>query len=63
MAEIDRKGDDEAVIRKPLRYDSTERTAMYAQILEASERFAHLRTGQGTNAIMREIRGDDIFQA
>ena len=63
LVEIDWNGGDEAVIRKPRRDDSAERAAMRAQILSVSERFAHLRTGQGTDAIMRDIRGDEPFPA
>lgn len=59
--EIDWQGGDEAVIRKPRRDEDAERAAMRAQIIAVSERFAHLRTGQSTEDIMREIRGDDPF--
>lgn len=59
--EIDWNGGDEAVIRKPRRDEEAEIQAIMQEIDAASERFAHLRTGQSTDEIMREIRGDDPF--
>ena len=54
-------GADEAIIRKPSRDADADYHAARAEILAVSERYAAYRTGQTTEEIMREIRGDDPF--
>ena len=57
--EIEMRGDDEAVIRKPKRDHELEIQRLVAEMRATSDRFAHLREGRPTDEIMREIRGDD----
>lgn len=59
--EIEYRGGEEAVIRKP-KVDTVERRDQILRRLEAAmKKYVHLRTGQSTDEIMREIRGDDPF--
>lgn len=59
--EIDWRGGDEAIIRRPKRDQETEIAAYRARVLKVSREFAHLREGRPTDDIMRDIRGDDPF--
>ncbi len=59
--EIDWDGGDEAVIRRPRDDREARRAAIRRQIEEATQKYAHLRTGRDTDEIMRDIRGDDPF--
>jgi len=59
--EFDWRGGDEAVIRKP-RVDRQAEIARIRREIEAAvASVAHLRTGESTDEIMRDIRGDDPF--
>lgn len=57
--EIEMRGDDEAVIRKPKRDRAVEHARLVADMRAVSQRFAHLREGRSTEDIMLDIRGDD----
>lgn len=59
--EFDWGAQGEAIIRKPHQDGAAALEAIKARIRATSERFAYLRTGQTTEEIMREIRGDDPF--
>jgi len=57
--EIEWRGGDEAVIRKPRIDREAEIARIRAEIEAAVQGFASLRTGRTTDEIMREIRGDE----
>lgn len=59
--EIDWRGGDEAVIRKPKLDREAEVQRLIAEMRAASDRFAHLREDRSTDEIMQDIRGDDPF--
>lgn len=59
--EIDMFGDDAAIIRKPKRDHDAERERLIADMRAVVDRFSFLRTGETTEEIMRDIRGDDPF--
>lgn len=59
--EIELRGPDEAVIRKPVRDPEAELEAIMRRIDEASGRLEHLRSGETTDEVMREIRGDEPY--
>ena len=59
--QIDWDGGTEATIRKPLRDREAEVEAYKARVREAARKFVHFRTGETTDEIMRDIRGDDPF--
>lgn len=57
--EIEMRGEDEAVIRKPKLDRAAEHARLVAEMRAVSQRFAHLREGRPTEDIMCDIRGDD----
>jgi AbrB family looped-hinge helix DNA binding protein len=59
--EIEYSGGDEAVIRKPKLDAVDRRDAILRRLDAAMEKYAHLRTGESTDEIMRDIRGGDPF--
>ncbi|WP_010186866.1 AbrB/MazE/SpoVT family DNA-binding domain-containing protein [Sphingomonas sp. PAMC 26605] len=59
--EIEMLGLDEAVIRKPKQDHAAERDRLVAEMRAVSERYKLFRTGESTDEIMRDIRGDDPF--
>jgi AbrB family looped-hinge helix DNA binding protein len=59
--EIDWRGGDEVVLRKPQVDIVARRAEIMAEIDAVTAKYAHLRTGRSTDDIMRDIRGDDPF--
>lgn len=59
--EIDWNGGTEATIRRPVIDREAEVEAYKARVRAAAKQFVGFRTGETTEEIMRDIRGDDPF--